>query len=276
MSYVSHHERPRTDRARPGHAGLHLLNGYAVQRGGKLRDIAASGQRLLAFLAIQGPSSRALVAGTLWPDTPERRAGASLRTTIWRLKQRDRGLITTHGGQLALSREVLVDLDVLRDRLRRLIAGPPEVGEDDLDVAAVIGAELLPGWYEDWVLSEREVLRQLQLHALEALARLLTERARYTEALEAALEAVRLEPLRESASRVLIAVHLAEDNFAEAVRHYRTFRQLLRTELQAEPSERIAAMVGDHLDPATPAPGSSRATAGGKSRTHPPLPVRRS
>ena len=104
--------------------------------------------------------------------------------------------------------------------------------------------ELLPDWYDDWLLIEREKYRQLRLHALEALATQLTALARYGEAAETALTAIAGEPLRESAHRVLIRVHLAEGNPSEALRHYRLFRELLLTELGLEPSEQIAELVG--------------------------------
>jgi DNA-binding SARP family transcriptional activator len=104
-------------------------------------------------------------------------------------------------------------------------------------------AELLPGWYDDWVIFERERLRQLRLHALDALAGRLTAQARYAEALEAAIECARMEPLRETSNRLIIAIHLAEDNVAEAVRHYEFFRDLLRVELGIEPSARLAGLL---------------------------------
>lgn len=271
-----------TDTDRPsmrmGHADLRLLGGFAVEHGGEPLEVAIGGQRLLAFLAIHGPGGRALLAGTLWPTSSERRASASLRTTIWRLNRRDRSLIATAGGRLALAEGVHTDLHALRDHLHRLVAQPDQLTEDDLDTARLLGVELLPGWYEDWVLTERESLRQLQLHGLEALSNRLVRRRRYAEALEAALEAVRLDPLRESANRAVIAVHLAEDNVVEAVRHYTAFRSLLRVELQAEPSERLAAMFATrHVDLPPVRRGSPvRPATGGAKRPRPPVAVQRS
>jgi len=94
---------------------------------------------------------------------------------------------------------------------------------------------LLPGWYDDWVIFERERLRQRMLHALEALAVRLTRLRRYAEAVEAALVAVAAEPLRESAQRVLLQVYRAEGNLCEAQRAYRQYADLLRRELGVRP-----------------------------------------
>ena len=61
----------------------------------------------------------------------------------------------------------------------------------------VLRDDLLPEWYEDWVLVERERFRQLRLHALEAICERFTEEGKYGLALEAGLAAVAAEPLRE-------------------------------------------------------------------------------
>jgi DNA-binding SARP family transcriptional activator len=83
----------------------------------------------------------------------------------------------------------------------------------------------------------------LQLHALELTAQALTCEGRYAEAIEAAMAAVRLEPLRESATRVLIEVHLAEDNVVEAIRRLEFFRKSLASELGVEPTEELVQLV---------------------------------
>lgn len=72
----------------------------------------------------------------------------------------------------------------------------------------------------------------------------LTALGRYGQAVDAGLAAVQGEPLRESAHRALIAVHLAEGNHAEALRQYRWFRQLLADELGLRPSARIVGLMG--------------------------------
>ena len=91
-----------------------------------------------------------------------------------------------------------------------------EVPEDEIwirhGLESLHRRDLLPGWYDDWVIFERERLRQLRLHALEHTARLLLERRDLKTALQLALEAVRTEPLRETATALLMSVYLAEGN----------------------------------------------------------------
>ncbi len=66
---------------------------------------------------------------------------------------------------------------------------------------------------------------------------------RYGDALQAAYTAVRAEPLRESAHRVVIRVLLAEGNAAEALRAYEHFRVVLAEEMGVRPSERMTRLV---------------------------------
>jgi len=101
--------------------------------------------------------------------------------------------------------------------------------------------EVLPGWCDDWVLVERERLRQRVLHALEALSRRLVRAGRFADALEAAIVAVSEDPLRESAQRALIEAHLAEGNQSEACRIWQAYRDLLRRELGVNPSGNLLA-----------------------------------
>ena len=105
------------------------------------------------------------------------------------------------------------------------------------------GGELLPGWYEDWVLVERERMHQLTLHVLEALARQLVDRGAYPYALQAALNAVTIDPLRESARRAVINVHVAQGNTVDAIREYERFRAVLDKELGVAPTRHLTELI---------------------------------
>jgi DNA-binding SARP family transcriptional activator len=220
-----------------------MLDGFRVVADQQSLSIPLSARRVVAFVALRGRSSRAEVAGTLWPEIPDSRAHACLRTALWRLRQLSRHPLITGDETLRLEESLDVDVNTLVTAIRRVI-NDGECGVDQglLPTLAAMG-ELLPGWYDDWVLLGRERLRQLQLHALELTAQALTCEGRYAEAIEAAMAAVRLEPLRESATRVLIEVHLAEDNVVEAIRRLEFFRRSLVSELGVEPTAELVDLV---------------------------------
>ena len=224
-------------------ARVRLLDGFRVS----VEDVPAEGlprgvQRLIAHLSLRGRPAREAIAGQLWPDVPEDHAHGSLRSALWRLKRVAPGMVEVSAGSLVLAEGVGVDVRELETWASRVL--DPRVRGDDVAVPgeALLG-ELLPGWYEDWVLLERERLRQLRMHALEALADKLVVAGRFGEALEAAHAAVQEEPLRESAHRAVVRVHLAEGNVAEALQAYRTFRDLLARELGVAPTVQMEELM---------------------------------
>jgi DNA-binding SARP family transcriptional activator len=232
---------------------LELLDAFELRFDGEPVPLPPSAQRLLALLALHDrPLRRPHVAGTLWLDTPEERASANLRSSLWRLNRPGPKLVEATSLQLRLAPDVRVDVRETAALAHRLIAEPerPDESATSLDPARLTG-ELLPDWYEDWVLLERERLRQLSLHALEALGERLLAAQKVGEALEAALAAIAMEPLRESSHRLLIRIHLREGNAAEALRHFDFCSRLFREQLGLEPSAQLAELVAK-ASPATP------------------------
>jgi DNA-binding SARP family transcriptional activator len=147
---------------------------------------------------------------------------------------------------LRLSSSVQVDLRESQSLAHRLLdAVNQPVEQADLSAAAIsaLSGELLPSWYDDWVLLEAEDWRQLRLHALEVLAGLLTAAGRYGDAARAAMTAVRADPLRESGHAALIKVHMAEHNRSEALREFKRYHEFLRAELDIEPSAELRQLL---------------------------------
>ncbi len=165
-------------------------------------------QRLLAFLALEGGVlSRMYVAGTLWIDSSQEGASANLRTALWRLRRLPYPLVDSTPSHLSLASEVHVDLHTVTEAARRADAdADTDVSSlPDQDLEQILAAgELLPDWYDEWLLIGREQFRQVRLHALESLCDRLTRTGRYGKAIELGLAAVAGEPLRESAHRAVM------------------------------------------------------------------------
>ncbi|MFC1400017.1 MULTISPECIES: BTAD domain-containing putative transcriptional regulator [Streptacidiphilus] len=210
---------------------LSLLGGWRLTSDGSPVALPEAGRRVVAYTALHGPCTRLQLVGALWPEAPEAQAHACLRSTLWRIR---RCL-----DPLLLLRDDLVMLDLARIRLdlselNALLLRPPDPPRPE--PAYLTGGDLLPDWYDDWVLPKQEQLRQHCLHALDRLAAALLEHGDCAGALEMAMGAVAMEPLRESAHRAVIEVHLSEGNASEALRHYQSYRRLLWSELGLEPS----------------------------------------
>ncbi len=205
--------------------------------------LPASARRLVAFMGLRrGPLARVHVAGALWLDSTEERAAACLRSALWRLNRVAGDIIWSNGRELGLAERVEVDLDAVTVAAQEVLGGSGPI-RPELVSRLCDSQDLLPDWYDEWAEVERERFRQIRLHALEQMCERLTAEGRFAEALEAGLAAVRAEPLRESAHRAMIGMHLAEGNVGEAVRQYATCTRLMSSELGVRPSGQIERLL---------------------------------
>ncbi len=221
---------------------VHLFAGPYITVGPERHEVPEGSKQLLAFVALRRRRvERRQAAGTLWPFGDDERASGNLRSALWRLRRAGINVLVADKWSLALSADVPVDLHHTEQWATRLIEGRPTPRDLAVSPSVADALDLLPGFYDDWVLMERERIRQRILHALEALSERLAAVGRFADAIEAALLATAAEPLRESAQRALIKAHVAEGNVSEARRSYRAYRDLMQRELGMVPSEDFAA-----------------------------------
>ena len=218
----------------PTTAHLTLLGRFACRVGDDEVRLSPTLERVLAYLALaRRRVRRHELAATLWPGHTEREALTRLRTVLWKLPDALRGpVVCVDAASVGLHPDAVVDLHALD-------GGADAAPDADL----LLRGGLLPGWSDEWVLVERERHRQLQLHALEDRSVACRREGRYADALRFALAAVAQEPLRESARRRLVEVHLAEGNTAAALGEYDTFRRLLDAELGLPPTAAFRELV---------------------------------
>ncbi|MBW9216774.1 bacterial transcriptional activator domain-containing protein [Mumia sp. zg.B53] len=201
--------------------------------------LSGAGRRLLAYAAVKGPRVNRLLTGTdLWPELTEARARANVRRALWQLPRR---WVRADGPDLELAASV--DLGEAR-RVADQALADAEVGAEEVEM---LKHDLLPGWYESWVLDEQDQFHLHRIQALEAVCRTASAAGAYTLATGAGLAAVCAEPLRESAVTVLVQALVTEGNRFEAARRYRAYAQRLRHELGAAPGDDLVALVRPFL-----------------------------
>ena len=215
---------------------------YAIVDGVRC-ELPESGMRLLALVALRGGVERGSAAGLLWPIGVDRRASGNLRSALWRLRVAGVDLMDVNDGQLALRTDVRLDMRLVSEWALRLIQGRPRAA-DLTDIGWQSAAfNLLPGWFDDWVIYERERLRQRLLHGMEAMSRILVAVGRAAEAVDAAAATVAMDPLRESAQLALVEAHLARGSHHAAVDGFHRYRELLWKELRLEPGPAISTLL---------------------------------
>lgn len=239
---------------------LHLLGGFELHVDGRPQHLTAASQRLVALLALRATShrgaSRSVVAATLWPDISDARAGANLRGVIWRLPPAVGMKIERDVLSIRLGTSWSVDATEVASAARCIVDDQPVRGFD----ARLLELDLLPGWYDEWLVTAQERYRQLRLNALERLARADLESGALAAAADLGLVLTCEEPLRESAQRVLIEAYMRQGNHALARRQFDQFAAQLRQELGIGPSPSLGRLVHDvgpsSLEIVDPSPAS--------------------
>jgi DNA-binding SARP family transcriptional activator len=205
-------------------------------------------QALLAYLVLHraAPHARAHLAFQLWPDTTEPQAYANLRTLLHRLRRAlpDADRFLHVGAQTVQWRgDAPCTVDVAD--FERALAQAAQAEQDGngytvrtalTEAVECYRDDLLPGWYEDWLLWERERLRQTFLTALERLMLLLECTQEYLAAIGYAQRLLRYEPLHEATYQHLMRLHALRGDRASAVRVYQTCATILARELAVAPS----------------------------------------
>jgi DNA-binding SARP family transcriptional activator len=230
----------------PGAITLSVLETFDLRVDGVPAELSPGSQRLLVFLVLRDRAiARIALAGTMWPNVSEGHAGDSLRSAIARLEAPARAAIRSSATGLRIADGIVIDLHEAQALAHRLVYGR-ELLDTDLSSASIttLSRELLPDWYDDWVLPEAEDWRYLRMNALESLARHLLDAGMLGEAATAARSAIRIDPLRESPQAALIRVQLAMGNQGAAADVFGRYRTILHAAVGLAPSKQLADLVG--------------------------------
>jgi DNA-binding SARP family transcriptional activator/predicted ATPase len=248
-----------------GEFGLNYGN-QLVQSVGTLRL-----QSLLAWLVLHrsAPQSRRHLAFTLWPDSTESQALTNLRRELHNLRHAlpaaDRFLsVETQTLQWRPDAPFTLDVADFEQAMasaQQAAAAANESGRRDAlaKALALYKGDLLPGCYDEWLLTERGRLRQIYLQTLAQLIALLQKQRDYDAAIAYAQQWLREDPLAEEAYLYLIRLYALTDDRARALRVYHSCVTNLQRELEVEPGPATRRayeqlLQGDGPQQAQPAP----------------------
>ncbi len=198
------------------------MDGFDLTIDGESLMLQPAMQQVVAMVALAPRGiKRECVAFQLWPDKTEERAKANLRSCLWRIGKLPVAPIVSSKSTLWLSQDLWTDV---REGLEELASGD----ETDLGPTLLpfhtLQADLLPDWYGDWLLVERERLRRFRIDVLERRARAALDSGAPSTAIQLALAAVAMDPYRAGGHQLAVEAHLAEGNTVEAHREYDRYR----------------------------------------------------
>ena len=202
------------------------------------------------------PVSREALADELWPGDLPAAWETALRAIVSKLRAvlADSGVagasIAALSGsyQLDLPADAWVDIDAAADAIHQAEAALARRRTEvacgwSLVARAISSRPLLPGIEGAWLELERGRLEDIRVRALSCLAEVWIQRGDAALAARDALEALRLDPLREISHRLLIRAHLAAGDRGAAIKAYEACRRTLGEELGVVPSPETAALV---------------------------------
>ncbi len=230
---------------------IHLLGGFGVAtQNGDLPGLHQPRQQaLLAYLLLNrhAPQRRQEIAFRFWPDSTESQARTNLRKLLHTLRQllpdADTYLrFTSESVQWQANAPYTFDVALVEEALEQ---------DRKAEALRYYKGDLLPGFYDDWIVIARERLRGQIMEALAALTQQHAAAGELQTALSYAQQWVSLDPLQETAYCQVMSLYLAQDDRAAALRTYHTVATLLREELGVDPNPAIEALYQQALH-ATP------------------------
>ncbi|MBN1483187.1 MAG: tetratricopeptide repeat protein [Chloroflexia bacterium] len=206
---------------------------------------------LLAYLAIEADRAhpRDSLAALLWAESTDSTARQNLRQSIYQLRQLlERGeepdnpflLISRQEAQFNLESEHWLDTAAFASFLR----------QGQLEAAlALYRGDLLPGLFvedsipfEEWLSLSRERLHRQAIEALRKVTHGYVERKDWARVQAYAQQQLELEPWQEEAYRQLMRALAHSGQRSRALAQYERCRQVLKEELNIEPSAETHAL----------------------------------
>lgn len=202
-------------------------------------------QALLAFLVLHrdAPQSRKHLAFLLWQDSSEQQAHGNLRTLVHRLKKTlpdFDAYVATDTQTLQWREDAPYTADITE--FQALVSKESAPGDDEAvtrrlsDAVSLYRGELLPACYDEWLLPERERLRELFVDALARLVALYEAQGEIQSAIGCARRLLQTDPLSEEVYRKLMQLYARVGDRGNVLRVYQTCVAVLERELSAEPS----------------------------------------
>jgi predicted ATPase/DNA-binding SARP family transcriptional activator len=237
---------------------VRLLGKFDVRLDGRPIAIPSRpAQSLLAYLLLNPRIAhrREKLAGLLWPNATEENARRNLRQALWRARQAlgtDSRYLSTDDIHVAFNTDAGYRLDAaLLER-----TGEPQGADELAGVLSECQGELLPGFYDEWVVLERQRLQALFEHKMRLLVELLVREERWPDVLAWGERWIALGQSPEPAYRALMVAYSALGDMSGLAAAFERCVAALRDDLGVEPSEQTKALY-DQLSKGEPPPGIS-------------------
>jgi len=237
---------PAKPQSRVSEASLHVLGGFSLcDSSDRPIELKARKSRLLlAYLAMPAGQvrNREQLASLLWADRQDDQARGSLRTALSGIRRAlgDGALIVEQ--DTVAQRPGILTSDY--DRLRKLSGGEGTITKlDDFYTGPFLdGLDQDGNQFTDWLSALRSECTDLAIGALEKSAARSSDAGDNQSAINLLRDSLSLEPLKEATHRAIMRAYAAIGERAMALAQFRSCKELLLLELNAEPDPETKAL----------------------------------
>jgi DNA-binding SARP family transcriptional activator len=241
---------------------LYLTGSVTIEHGEQLvrerQFPGRQGRIAFVFLALNRhrPIHRDELLGAIWPGDAPQQTDSGLDAILSKLRgvMKSAGFgsgagISVSSGTISLQLPADSWID-LEEAGNALDEAEGALRRHDLQAAwslanvvvAISRRPFLPDVEAPWIESQRNALRAMQMRGLQCLVTVSAHHGEALLAIQHAGEMVAIDPFRETAYQLLMKMHAAAGDRAEALRVFARCRELLRDELGVNPSPQTEAV----------------------------------
>ena len=252
------------------HLAISLLGTFQVSLGSAcISDFESNKVRaLLAYLAVESdrPHTRDALAALLWPESAQDAALSSLRNALATLR-RAIGDREASPSFLLINRETVQFNPASDSRLdvaeiacqKSVLQQMPDQGaqanlQERISLAESYRGPFMEGFsipdnssFEEWVILWRERLEQWALEGLRWLANYYEACGKNAAALEYARRLIAIDPWLEDGHCQVMRLLALSGQREQAIRQYHSLREILKRDLEAQPSDSTTCLYQEIL-----------------------------
>ena len=238
---------------------MFLLGRFEVRAGDDLIIDQAwhhrNAKALLKLLAVQRDRylHREQVLDAFWASLNPSAAAANLRKILFDLRTEFAArrvtdpVVTIADDMVVLSPEISLDIDEFRACARAARSSADKFELYEGAIACYGGDLLVEDRYEEWTEGPRQELRDLHNELLIELSQLYAAAGKLELAADRLQRLLQADPLDEEANRLMMRFYAESGSRQKAHRQYESFRDTLRREIGADPSEETELLYRDIL-----------------------------
>ncbi|MEM7112355.1 MAG: BTAD domain-containing putative transcriptional regulator [Chloroflexota bacterium] len=234
---------------------INLLGKLSVQRDAYDVTLPLKAQELLGFLLLfpRHAHMREALAARLWGESTAKQAKKYLRQTLWHLQsllgqETETGaapLLLVEGDWVQVNAQAKLQVDTwsVKEAFKLIKDRPGEALAAEQvtllkETVTRCQGELLPNWYHDWCLLEREQYRLMLFTILDKLVAYCLAHQQWESGIQYGMQLLQMDQSREKGHRHLMRLYYLSGDRTAALRQFQYCQRLLEIEFGVEPTHK--------------------------------------